>query len=76
MERVPVTRDVQRCENVAESTERIVGYDVRYEYNGREFRSRLPFDPGNQMAVNVEVHPPAANTPLYGPRSPSYRGTY
>jgi uncharacterized protein YcfJ len=76
VERVPVTRDVQRCENVADATERIVGYDVRYEYNGREFRTRMPFDPGNQMAVNVEVRPPAANLPLYGPRTPSYRGTY
>jgi uncharacterized protein YcfJ len=76
VDRVPVTRDVQRCENVADTTERIVGYDVRYEYNGREFRTRMPFDPGNQLAVNVEVRPPAANLPIYGPRTPSYRGTY
>ena len=76
IKRVPVTRDVQRCDTVADSTERIVGYDVRYEYNGREFRARMPFDPGNQIAVNVEVRPPAANQPVYGPRTPSYRGTY
>jgi uncharacterized protein YcfJ len=76
VDRVPVTREVERCQDVAESRERIVGYDVRYEYNGREFRTRMPFDPGNQIAVNVEVRPPAANVPLYGPRTPSYRGTY
>jgi len=76
VDRVPVTRDVQRCDTVADTTERIVGYDVRYEYNGREFRARMPFDPGNQIAVNVEVRPPAANQPVYGPRTPSYRGTY
>jgi len=76
VDRIPVTRDVERCDTVADTTERIVGYDVRYEYNGREFRARMPFDPGNQIAVNVDVRPPAANQPVYGPRTPSYRGTY
>jgi uncharacterized protein YcfJ len=74
-ERGPVTREVERCDTVSQSVERIVGYDVRYEYNGREFRTRLPYDPGPQMPVNVEVRPPAANTSI-SPRRPSYRGTY
>jgi uncharacterized protein YcfJ len=76
VDRAPVTRDVERCDTVAESRERIVGYDVRYEYNGHEFRTRMPFDPGPQMPVNVDVRPPAANVPLTGPRPPAYRGTY
>jgi uncharacterized protein YcfJ len=78
VERVPVTRDVERCSEVAESREKIVGYDVRYEYNGREFRARLPYDPGTEMPVNVEVRPPAASAPLgqAGPRAPVYRGPY
>ena len=76
VERVPVTRDVERCGTVAETRERIVGYDVRYEYNGREFRARLPHDPGNQIAVNVEVRPPEASLAPGGPRIPRYRGTY
>ena len=76
VERVPVTREVQRCDDVEESRERLVGYDVRYEYNGHEFRTRLPYDPGNQIPVNVEVRPPAADAPLAAPRRPSYRGTY
>jgi uncharacterized protein YcfJ len=76
VDRVPVTRDVERCRTVADTREQIVGYDVRYEYNGREFRTRMPYDPGNQIAVNVEVRPPAANLPITGPRPPSYRGTY
>lgn len=75
VDRTPVTRDAERCDTVAESRERIVGYDVRYEYNGREFRARLPYDPGPEMPVNVEVRPPAANASL-GPRRPAYRGTY
>lgn len=70
VDRVPVTRDVERCDNVADAREIVVGYDVRYEYNGREFRTRLPYDPGPQLPVNVEVRPPAA------PISPNYRGTY
>ena len=77
VDRVPVTREVQRCGTVADSRDVIVGYDVRYEYNGREFRARLPQDPGPEMPVNVEVRPPAAASPYYdGPRPPRYRGPY
>lgn len=76
VDRVPVTRDVQRCGDVADGRERIVGYDVRYEYNGREFRTRMPHEPGPQIPINVEVRPPASNMPLSGPRTPSYRGPY
>jgi uncharacterized protein YcfJ len=76
VERVPVTRDVERCENVADSTERIVGYDVTYEYHGRELRARMPYDPGSEMPVNVEVRPPVARATSIGPRTPNYRGTF
>lgn len=76
IERVPVTRDVQRCSDVPDGRERIVGYDVRYEYNGREFRTRMPYEPGPQIPINVEVRPPASNLPQGGPRMPSYRGPY
>lgn len=76
-ERVPVTRDVQRCRDLSESRDVIVGYDVRYEYSGREFRTRLPNDPGPEMPVNVEVRPPAPPRAAYdGPRPPVYRGPY
>jgi uncharacterized protein YcfJ len=70
VERVPVTREVQRCEEVADATEKIVAYDVRYEYNGRQFTTRMPYDPGPQIPVNVDVRPPASPLP------PNYRGTY
>lgn len=76
VERVPVTREVERCDTIADATERIVAYDVRYEYNGREFRARMPFDPGQQMPVNVEVRPPMARDSIAGPRTPNYRGTF
>lgn len=70
----PVTLQVERCAGPAESGDRIVGYDVRYEYNGREFRVRMPHDPGPQMAVNVEVRPPSPAYPRRPPLRP-YRGT-
>ncbi|HSN21038.1 MAG TPA: glycine zipper 2TM domain-containing protein [Usitatibacter sp.] len=57
VERVPVEHDVRRCRTVHEVREATVGYDVRYEYRGREFRTRLPQDPGRSLPVNVEVRP-------------------
>ncbi len=76
VERTPVTRDVERCETTSETSELIVGYEVRYEYNGREFRTNMPYDPGPEMAVNVEVRPPLARETISRPRTPNYRGTY
>jgi uncharacterized protein YcfJ len=73
MERVPVTREVQRCREVA-GPDRIVGYEVRYEYNGHEFQTRLPFDPGPELAVNVDVRPPAAEA--MASRRPMNQGPY
>jgi uncharacterized protein YcfJ len=73
VERTPYARDVERCRYVPETRDRVVGYDVRYEYNGREFRTRLAYDPGPEMPVNVEVRPPADPRTAYGPTSPSYR---
>lgn len=76
VERVPVTRDVERCDTIADAQERIVAYEVRYEYNGREFSTRMPYDPGPQMPVNVEVRPPHARDSRAGPRTPNFRGPY
>ena len=76
VDRAPVTRDVQRCDTIADARETIVGYEVRYEYNGRQFTTRMPFDPGPQMPVNVEVRPPHVRDTLMGPRPPNYRGPF
>lgn len=35
--------------------ERIEGYRVRYVYNGREYTTRLPYDPGDRIRVRVNV---------------------
>ena len=75
VERVPVERNVERCRKVDEVREATVGYDVRYEYNGRQFVTRMPNDPGRFVHVRVDLQPvveePVAPPP--GPRPPSYR---
>lgn len=32
-------------------------YDVTYEYRGRTYTDRLPYDPGNELRVRVDVRP-------------------
>jgi uncharacterized protein YcfJ len=37
--------------------ERVEGYDVAYKYHGRVYHTRLPYDPGSRIRVNVDVSP-------------------
>lgn len=48
-----------RCRTVQESRyeSRIEGYDVTYRYNGQVYQTRMPYDPGARLAVNVQVSP-------------------
>lgn len=48
-----------RCRTVSEARyeERIEGYDVTYRYGGRTYTTRMPYDPGNRIAVSVDVAP-------------------
>jgi uncharacterized protein YcfJ len=71
VEQIPVTRDVQRCQTNTEYREQISGYDVRYRYNGREYSTRLDYDPGQTMQINVDVRPAGRSGP-----TPSYSRTY
>jgi uncharacterized protein YcfJ len=50
---------VQRCDVRYDHAyeERIDGYRVTYEYNGREYTTRLPYDPGERIKVRVAVAP-------------------
>ncbi|HXS51941.1 MAG TPA: glycine zipper 2TM domain-containing protein [Usitatibacter sp.] len=76
VDRVPVERNVKRCRTVHETREATVGYDVRYEYHGREFTTRTPRAPGRFIPVSVEVRPVAAPydqpPPPSAPRPPVY----
>lgn len=66
VERVPVTRDVQRCNVVSDYREEVRGYDVRYSYNGRQYTTRMDYNPGATLPINVEVRP------SYRAPAPSY----
>lgn len=57
VERVPVAREVERCNVVNDNREEIRGYDVRYRYASRDYTTRLPYDPGPTLPVNVDVRP-------------------
>jgi uncharacterized protein YcfJ len=50
---------VERCDVRYEHDyeERIEGYRVTYEYNGREYTTRMPYDPGERIKVRVAVAP-------------------
>ena len=72
VERVPVERTVERCRTVNEVREATLGFDVRYEYEGRQFSTRMPFDPGQRLMVRIDVTPIEPPPPRSGPRPPSY----
>jgi uncharacterized protein YcfJ len=50
---------VQRCEvtNRDEWVDEADGYRVTYVYNGREYTTRMPYDPGQRIRVGVDVRP-------------------
>ena len=47
------------CRNVTEqrARERVVGYRVTYRYGGETATTRLSYDPGERMPVNVSLSP-------------------
>ncbi len=52
-------RSYERCEVRYRDSyeERIDGYEVTYAYAGREYVTRMPYDPGDRIRVNVDVTP-------------------
>jgi uncharacterized protein YcfJ len=50
-------REVQRCRVVDTWEDRITGYRVSYEYQGRNYTTVLPYDPGSRLPVRVSVEP-------------------
>ncbi len=45
----------QRCRTVADSGSAVVGYDVRYEYRGSDFTTRLDHEPGRWLLVGRDI---------------------
>ena len=54
---VTTTAPVQRCRQVDNFQAVTTGYMVTYEYDGQRFSTRLAYNPGNQLKVNVAVTP-------------------
>jgi uncharacterized protein YcfJ len=46
-------QQVERCRTHDDYRQVISGYDVRYRFQGREYSTRLPYDPGKWLALNV-----------------------
>jgi uncharacterized protein YcfJ len=57
------TTTVRRCRTVTQRENRIIGYDVTYEYAGRRYTTRLAQDPGERVALDVRVAPRDAVPP-------------
>jgi len=53
------SRPVERCKTVVRERqeERIDGYRVVYRYNGQKYATRMPYDPGREIRVRVDVQP-------------------
>ncbi|HMM47046.1 MAG TPA: hypothetical protein PKC12_03600 [Thiobacillaceae bacterium] len=48
-----VPRQVERCQTRDSFREVLAGYDVRYRFDGREYVTRMPYDPGNWLTLDV-----------------------
>lgn len=57
----PETRTVQRCETINDAREQISGYNVTYRYNGRDYQTRMAYDPGSTINVRVNLAPEIRN---------------
>jgi uncharacterized protein YcfJ len=55
-------QDVERCYEQTAYEERTVGYNVVYEYAGRQYQTRLDHDPGEYIALQVSAAGASAPT--------------
>jgi uncharacterized protein YcfJ len=46
-------QQVERCRTTDNVRQVVNGYDVRYRFQGREFNTRLPYDPGEWVTLKV-----------------------
>jgi uncharacterized protein YcfJ len=65
----PVATTVRRCNTVTRYENRLIGYDVVYDYNGQRYTTRTAQAPGERIALNVTVAAAeAAPAPLAQPQ--------
>ena len=53
----PSEEAVRQCRMVDHWESRTNGYNVTYEYHGRNFTSVMPYDPGQRVRLHVAVTP-------------------
>jgi uncharacterized protein YcfJ len=53
-----IYENVERCQLVSDynTEERILAYDVAYQYNGQVYRTTMDHDPGSRVRVEVDVN--------------------
>jgi len=56
-ERSYSTRPVERCVTVDDWQTVQRGYQVTYRFNGREYTTQMPYDPGSTLRIRVAVSP-------------------
>jgi uncharacterized protein YcfJ len=54
---ITTTTPMQRCRQVDNFETVTTGYLVNYEFDGQRFSTKLPYDPGKELRVNVSVVP-------------------
>ena len=72
----PGYQNVQRCTTETYYENRVIGYDVVYEYAGRSYSTRTQTDPGQWIPVTVQPAMPGAYSypPGYSSNTPSSYG--
>jgi uncharacterized protein YcfJ len=53
----PAEEAIRQCRTVDHWENRSNGFNVTYEYHGRNFTSVLPYDPGQRVRLHVAVTP-------------------
>ena len=71
---VAVTRPVQRCQLMESARQVLTGYQVTYNYNGRNTTVVLPYDPGPRVPIEVGITGNSTQAAYAGP--PVERITY
>jgi uncharacterized protein YcfJ len=66
------TQAMQICQNITQYENRVVGYEVVYEYNGQQYTTRMDRDPGNRIAISVVPEGGAAMLPPSAPSTVTY----
>ena len=59
----PAMQTVRSCGTAYSTQNRVVGYNVEYEYRGQHYTTQTQSPPGKRIALNVQVEPADAAPP-------------